>query len=108
MSDLYKRIEDLCKEKGVTITEMCRVSGAPRGSLSDLKAGKTTRLNTATLSKITKYFGVSVDYLLGNEKKPAIQMDDELRGLGYEKLTPVNQEMVRSLIEHLIKTQSGS
>ena len=110
MSSMYKLIESLCKEKRVNMTQMCKDANVPRGNLSDLKMGRSEILSTKNLSKIADYFGVTVDYLLGNdnEKKPAIQMDDELRGLGYEKLTPANQEMVRSLIEHLIKPQSGS
>lgn len=69
MSNLYSRIESLCKERGTNVTEMCRASGASRGSLSDLKMGRTTGLTTNTLEKISGFFGVSVDYLLGNEQK---------------------------------------
>lgn len=69
MSKLYETIVQLCAEKGVTITELCRKSGASRGSLTDLKMGRKSSLSAATLSKIAAYFGVSVDYLLGNEEK---------------------------------------
>lgn len=34
---LYDNIERLCKERGIKISEMCRGSGASRGSLTDLK-----------------------------------------------------------------------
>jgi transcriptional regulator with XRE-family HTH domain len=68
MSDLYKRIEDLCKQRGTNITEMCKASGAARGSLTDLKMGRTSRLNTTTLSRISEHFGVTVDYLLGMDE----------------------------------------
>lgn len=109
MSELYNRIESLCKERGSNVTEMCRLSGAPRGSLSDLKAGKTNRLNTTTLSKIAAHFEVSVDYLLGNEeqKKPADQKVSGLKAAGYEELTPENRQMIDSLIASLLKSQSG-
>lgn len=109
MSELYNRIESLCKERGSNITEMCRQSGAPRGSLSDLKAGKTNRLNTTTLGKIATHFGVTVDFLLGNEeqKKPAEQVSG-LRGTGYENLTPENQKVIDALIETLLKSQSDA
>ncbi len=70
MSNLYKRIAQLCNEQNTNISEMCRLSGAPRGSLTDLKMGRITSLSTETLAKIAEYFGVSVDYLLGNEKAP--------------------------------------
>ena len=109
MSELYKRIESLCKERGSNVTEMCRQSGAPRGSLSDLKAGKTNRLNTTTLTKIAAHFDVTVDFLLGNEetKKPADQMASGLRGLGYDELTPENKAVIDALIDTLLKSQSG-
>ena len=77
MEDLYKRIEDLCKEKGVTITEMCRESGANRASLTDLKKGRKQGLSADTLSKIATYFNVTVDYLLGAEAKKAPIDEDE-------------------------------
>lgn len=109
MNELYKRIEALCKERGVTITDMCRASGAPRGSLSDLKMGRTNGLNAATLSKISAYFGVSVDQLLGNEdaKKPADQKADGLRGTGYDLLNDENRAVIDALIEKLYKSQFG-
>lgn len=64
MSDLYNRIESLCKEKGESITTMCKESGASRASLSDLKMGRNQSLSADTLAKIATHFGVSVDYLL--------------------------------------------
>lgn len=67
MSDLYRRIDELCKSRGSNITEMCRSSGASRGSLTDLKMGRIAGLNTGTLEKIAAHFEVSVDYLLGKE-----------------------------------------
>lgn len=69
MSNLYNRIEELCKENNESITTMCKESGASRASLSDLKVGRKQSLSAETLSKIAAHFGVSVDYLLGKEKK---------------------------------------
>lgn len=64
MSELYHRIELLCQQKGVTITDMCRLSGASRGSLSDLKMGRIRTLKAETMKKIADCLEVSVDYLL--------------------------------------------
>ena len=74
MSDLYERIDQLCKEKGINITTMCKESGASRGSLTDLKSGRKQNLSIETLTKIAVYFGVSVDYLTAkeNEKTPTL------------------------------------
>lgn len=78
MSELYNLIESLCKEKGTNITAMCKAAKISRAPLTELKMGRSKTLSSATLSKIAAYFGVSVDYLLGNKEKPAGQEADEL------------------------------
>lgn len=64
MSELYNRIESLCKSENVSITTMCKESGASRASLSDLKVGRKQLLSVGTLSKIANYFGITTDYFL--------------------------------------------
>jgi transcriptional regulator with XRE-family HTH domain len=76
MSNLYTRIEKLCKERNINITTMCKDSGASRGSLSDLKFGRKQSLSVDTLTKIASYFDISVDALLGEEEK--VKSPDEL------------------------------
>ncbi|MCQ2455208.1 MAG: helix-turn-helix domain-containing protein [Clostridia bacterium] len=65
MPELYERIESLCKEKGINVTGLCQNCGIPRASLSDFKSGRKKTLSAKTLSLISDYFGVSVDYLYG-------------------------------------------
>lgn len=65
MPETYKRIEQLCREKCVNITLMCKECGIPRASLTDYKKGRKKSLSAETLSKIAAYFGVTVDYLYG-------------------------------------------
>nr|WP_319488505.1 helix-turn-helix transcriptional regulator [uncultured Caproiciproducens sp.] len=79
MLSLYEKIESLCKIRGVNITEMCKNSGASRGSLTDLKMGRKKTLTAETLAKIAEYFNVSIDYLMGNEQKetPTLTNKDE-------------------------------
>lgn len=109
MSDMYKRIEDLCKNKRVNITQMCKEAGVARAPLTELKMGRTAILSARNADKIASYFGVSVGYLLGNEdeKKPTGQKADGLRGLGYDELTPENKAVIDALIDTLLKSQSG-
>ena len=95
MSDLYNRIAELCQNYGITITAMCRESGASRASLSDLKVGRKQNLSTETLDKIADYFGTTVDYLLGRTDDPENNdrfgldiSDDEIRELEETKKAP--------------------
>ena len=75
MTDLYNRIENLCKNKGVNITLMCKECKIPRASLSDYKCGRKKTLSAETLVKIAEYFSVSVDYLYGKENTSASEHD---------------------------------
>lgn len=58
---------------------MCDDLGMSRSTLTELRKGRAKTLNLEKASKIADYFGVSVDYLLGNEskEKPAGQTTDE-------------------------------
>ena len=78
MSELYNRIERLCAQNKVTITAMCRESGASRASLSDLKVGRKQSLSADTLDKIANYFSTTVDYLLGRTDDPTDYDDGDV------------------------------
>jgi transcriptional regulator with XRE-family HTH domain len=65
--NLYNKIEKLCHDCGITITDMCKVTGASRGSLGDLKSGTKKVLSVGTLLKISKYFGLTVNELMSTE-----------------------------------------
>lgn len=107
MSNLYSRIEELCKERGTNITEMCRASGASRGSLTDLKKGRTSGLNTGTLEKLSSYFGVSVDYLLGNEQQKTPTPEGERNYEDMELLAAFRNadESTKAAIRLLLKVE---
>ena len=88
MYNLYETISHLCEGKGIKPGRMCNELGISRGAITDLKAGRKQSLSADTLSKIAAYFGVSVDYLLGNEeqKKPVAPKGSELDELVKDEL----------------------
>lgn len=67
MNQMYEKIQQLCQERGITVTELCRSCGASRGSLTDLKKERIETLSMSTLVKIAGYLEVSVDALMGQE-----------------------------------------
>ncbi len=110
MYNLYETISHLCEDKGIKPGRMCNELGISRGAITDLKAGRKQSLSADTLSKIAAYFGVSVDYLLGNEEKPAVPKDsgldelvkDELVGFYGDvkkELTPGDIEDIKTLMK---------
>lgn len=96
MGDLYTNIETLCKSRNITITTMCKESGASRGSLTDLRHGRNSTLHSETLKKIAAYFGVSVDYLLGNEKSSSPEEDELIEELQILRDNPETRALLRS------------
>lgn len=76
----YDLFKSLCKEKGVSVTKATVDIGLSRTIGTKWKNTGATPHGEA-LNKIASYFGVSVDYLLGNEQKnkPAqnVQVRDE-------------------------------
>ena len=95
MSELYKRIEELCVERKINITTMCKESGASRASLTDLKMGRKQSLSAKTLSKISNYFGVSVDCLLGRPKQ------ERLSGNATEEPITSKDRIINNIVKEL-------
>ena len=99
-----EKVKELLKEKGITKNKL----------LTDLQLGKNSFVNWESrgtvpsgevLAKIANYFGVSVDYLLGNEEqKPAPASEDaELAELLEELKTRPEMKMLFSVTKGATK-----
>lgn len=71
MEDLYKRIEELCGQKDISIYKLCKEAGIRTSVLTDLKAGRKKGLNSATISKLASCLHVSADAILGGDSVKA-------------------------------------
>ena len=65
----YEIVNNLCKARKISITRMAEEIGLSNAAPTSWKQGSTPKLST--LKKISDYFNVSVEYLLGNEQKKA-------------------------------------
>lgn len=65
MSELYNRIDALCKARGTNITAICKKAGVGRATLSELNAGRTKSLKLETAQKLADALGVSLNFLQG-------------------------------------------
>ena len=77
MSEMYNRIEKLCKENNTNITEMCRKLGIPRSSMSEIKAGRVKSMPIERIEIIANYFGVTADFIRGKNENDNVQAFDE-------------------------------
>lgn len=105
MSDLYNRIETLCNSKKISITTMCKESGASRASLSDLKVGRKQSLSADTLSKIAAYFNVSIDFLLTGDPAYFVTSADEENPWEIELLDSFDRLSLGDQIETVAQVQ---
>ena len=86
----WKRFVALCNDKGISPNGVCSELGLSNATATKWKNGSAPR--ATTVRKIADYFGVSVDYLLGNvqmdlqhfaakEKEPSPTLDPRLLSL---------------------------
>lgn len=102
----YDNFVRLCNSIGKTPSAVVTEIGFSRASASGWKNGKTP--TDATVLRLADYFGVTADYLLGNEEKPAAadELDelvkDELVGFYGDvkkELTPGDIEDIKTLMK---------
>jgi transcriptional regulator with XRE-family HTH domain len=63
-----ERLRKLRKRKGITQEDLAKILNVEKSSVSEYKRGRLPPLDTA--QKIANYFGVSVDYMLGDTDYP--------------------------------------
>ena len=117
MCTLYDRIQELCKDKGVSVSRMCLDLGMSKSTMSDLKSGRKKGFTAETAHKIASYLGVSVAYLIGEEEKIKADpvgtaerhfemiMDEDLSEMfdDFKKLDAAKRQIVKDLVHSLAK-----
>lgn len=79
MCFLHNKIEELCNSKGITRAKLCADLGISKSVVTNLKSGRAKSLTTSTALSIAKYFGITVDELLGvKESENNAQREDEI------------------------------
>lgn len=72
MSDLYNRLVEKSREKGMTPSALCTKAGVTRSRMTDLKSGKIKTLSTETLRRLALALNTTVEELLYGEEGPDI------------------------------------
>lgn len=106
---MFKKIFiDLCNEKNVSPSAVCKSIGLSNAAFSCWSDDSVPR--RATLQRLADYFGVSVDYLLGNEKeKPTLagelsEAEKMILDL-FRQIPEEQQEMVLKMIEAALRSR---
>ena len=76
---MYERYELLLKQRGVRTVDVCRATQISQQVMSTWKK-RRGGISTKNAAKIANYFGVSVDYLMGETDDPTPQDDYYIHG----------------------------
>lgn len=108
---LYEYLEQLCKERGMSISKLLGEIGISKSAASRWKS-KGYEPSNATKKRIADFFGISVQELeAGQKEKPADQMVDELTEDEklmldlFNSLSPENQELALAQADFLLRRQ---
>ncbi len=97
---VYDLIEELCLNRGISVTTLCKECKIPRSTLTDYKKGRVKTLSADTLCKIADYFGVTVGFLCRGEEKR--QGEDDLKALLFGEGTAVTSEMWQEVKDYAL------
>ena len=65
MADMYKILDALLTEKGISGAKLSADLGMSRSFMTELRKGRAKSVKVETAQKIAQYLGVSVAYLMG-------------------------------------------
>lgn len=71
MVSTFKKINQLCKEKNITIEQFCKDVDISKSALTSYRCGRRN-IPTLKLRKIATYLGVPISYLEDNASSPEI------------------------------------
>lgn len=93
----YDRFSDLCQKKGISPSTAAKENGLSNSIITYWKRGATPKYDT--VQKLALYFGVSIDYLLGNDEIKKVMNF-------FEDTIVANAERSKSTSENNAKTQT--
>lgn len=106
--DLYEKIKELAAQKHTSIRKIEEHLGYGNGTIRRWNKNKP---NYDKIQEVAKYFNVDVDYLLGNNDIPKVEIEKpKVQILARQmdtKLTDDEIDMLGTLIEKFAKDRFG-
>ena len=76
-SFMYERLQELCKQRGTTITAVCE---KVTGNKGNLRTWKKDYMRSDWLDKVASLLETSTDYILGRTDNPDNSMNNNISG----------------------------
>ena len=86
------KLFELMQERGISPAKLSSDTGISAGNISDWKSGRS-KPSAAKLAILSKYFGITTDYLLGNETSGTKPTDEDIKFALFDGTEGVTDEM---------------
>lgn len=98
-----KRIAELREQKGLSQSEISELLGIPQSTYAGYELGNR-KVPLSIIKKLSKIYGVSADYLLGNqnEKQSTTSQSTTIAAHFEGELTPEEQEEINNFIQYVL------
>ena len=111
VTDLKKTMGEILKElrlqKGLTQEEVGKIIGVQKAAIQKYEKGDVENMKQSSIKKLSKFYGVTTDYLLGIEKNPDGQLEEYLEMLKtrpeLKMLFNLTKDATREDIEKAVK-----
>jgi transcriptional regulator with XRE-family HTH domain len=108
----YDRFADLCKEKGISVSRGAQEAGISKSLVTKWKTNGVEVPSAEVLSKLSRYFGLSISELLGEhwEQPAPSESAEELKMAlfrGQEEVTDAMLEEVLSFAEYVARREAS-
>lgn len=98
------RMKDLRKEQGYSQIQVATMLGITQQAYANYERG-ARQADYETLSKLSNFFGVSIDYILGNTDDPnAPTLDQQLEGVSfalYGETKDLTEEQKQDILDYI-------
>lgn len=95
---MYEIFEELMTKRNLKFAQIARETGVTYSTFTDWKSGRC-KPGPEKLQKIAEYFGVTVEYLLGNKSSPLqVTASEREIVLALREADSVTVEMVRRIL----------
>lgn len=77
MNEMYNRIEELLKKRGMTFYQLAQETGISNGRFTDLHVGRCKTLSLKNINIVAEYLGVTPEYIKTGDRDSIIRLDLE-------------------------------
>lgn len=99
------RLKEIREIRGLTQTELSKKINIPSTSISHLESG-SRKPSFDNLRKISKFFEIPTDYLIGNTESREIGAPDVLYR-NIQNLNEKDREVLRSVVDSMIRSHES-